>query len=151
MLLRKIFKSVSLLCVCCIMQSCQTKFHNGTLVSDEQIIMLAKDKPSKAEVENLVGYPNVIPDYTEDSWYYVYRQMTQRSFLDPVINNQVIVRITFTKNTLDTVEKFENLEFSNLKIAKEYTKSQFVKKNPIQEYIGNIGRFYKHNKKGERR
>ncbi|MDX1923808.1 MAG: outer membrane protein assembly factor BamE [Rickettsiaceae bacterium] len=134
-----------------ITQSCQMKIHSGTLITDEQIKSVAIKKTSKNEVEEKFGYPNVIPDYSKNTWYYIHRAMTKRAFFWPQIQSQRVVKLVFAGEQLASIEAIDNSHDAEIKIVDEYIRTKGSEKNPFQEYIGNIGKFHKGKKREQRR
>jgi outer membrane protein assembly factor BamE (lipoprotein component of BamABCDE complex) len=134
-----------------VISSCQYQFFSGTNITNDQLSSLQNSNLSKIEIEQKFGTPTLIPDYSQDTWYYIYRHSTKRAFFDPKIKEQKVVVIKFNNEKLDSVELLENQHNQDIKIVSEYIRTQGSEKNPLQEYVGNIGRFHKHNKKESRR
>lgn len=134
-----------------VISGCQTHFHSGTLITEDEMNQVSKSATSKAQVEEKFGTPNVIPDYSKDNWYYVHRSMTKRAFFNPLIESQRIVRFSFIDDKLMEMEAFENKHNGEIKVLEEYIRTRGTELNPIQEYIGNIGRFNSYKKKETRR
>lgn len=130
---------------------CQRPIHSGTIISDEQINSAINLKFTKDEIEERFGSPNITPDYTNDTWYYVHRDMSKRAFFNTKVQSQRIVKVTFKNNYVDNIEVQENSHNSDVKIVKEFIKSKGSEKNPVQEYIQNFGRFNKYKKEDKRR
>ena len=57
-----------------------------------------KLKPTQEELVEMVGTPTYIPDYTENTWYYIQRSLARRAWFDVKVTDQRIVKITFDKN-----------------------------------------------------
>jgi len=134
-----------------LVNSCQYPVHSGTFISDEQITELKKGDLSKTSIEEKIGSPNIVPDYSKDTWYYVYRGMTRRAFFEPVVKTQRIVELNFIGDRLDSVEVLEDRHNTTIKIVKEFIKAKGTELNPMQEYVKNFGRFNKGKKKDPRR
>lgn len=130
---------------------CQTRFNSGTLITEDEMNQVSKATTTKTQVEEKFGSPNIIPDYSKDNWYYVHRSMTKRAFLNPVIVSQRVVRFSFVNDKLMEMEAFENKHNGEIKVLDEYIRTRGTELNPIQEYIGNIGRFNSYKKKETRR
>jgi outer membrane protein assembly factor BamE (lipoprotein component of BamABCDE complex) len=133
------------------LSACQYSVHSGTKVTDAKLSEVKVSKISKAEVENILGSPNIIPDYSKDTWYYVHRDMTRRSFLIPVVKSQRIVKITFKDDSVNSIEILDDSHDKDIRIVKDYIKSKGSDKNAFQEYVQNFGRFNKYKSKEKRR
>ncbi len=134
-----------------LISSCQYPVHSGTFITDEQIKELEKGDLSMVSVEEKIGSPNIIPDFSKNTWYYVYRGMTRRAFFTPVVKTQRIVELNFTGDKLNSVEVLEDGHNSTIKVVKEYIRTKGTELNPMQEYVRNFGRFNKGKKKDTRR
>jgi len=127
--------------------ACQYHVHSGTLVTDEQISEIDKKSFTKSEIEEKLGSPNIIPDYSKDTWYYVHRNMTRRAFFMPVVQEQKVVRLSFVNDILAEVESVDNKHNPNIVVVKDYITTKGTEMNPVQEYIRNFGRFNRSSKK----
>jgi outer membrane protein assembly factor BamE (lipoprotein component of BamABCDE complex) len=134
-----------------IVSACQYPVHSGTLVNDEQIKEIEGKPFTKAEIEEKLGTPNVIPDFSENTWYYIHRNMTRRAFFLPVVHGQKIVKLTFDHDRLNAIESVDNEHNADIVVVKEYIRTKGTEMNPVQEYIRNFGRFNKTKKKPSRR
>ena len=133
------------------LSSCQYSVTSGTKITDAKLAEIKEEKISKSEVENILGSPNIIPDYSNDTWYYVHRDMTRRSFLTPVVRSQRIIKITFREDMVDSIEILDDSHDKDIRIVKDYIKSKGSDKNAFQEYVQNFGRFNKYKSKEKRR
>ncbi|NDB83473.1 MAG: outer membrane protein assembly factor BamE [Alphaproteobacteria bacterium] len=137
--------------LCFFLGGCQAKIYSGTLVSDQQIASIATNQLSKEQVQDLLGSPDSVGISNKDSWYYVYREMTKRAFLNPVIKEQIVVKLSFQNDKAINIEKLSSLEYGTNLLVEDKVVSSIKTKSPLQEYIGNMGRFYQHKKKENRR
>ncbi len=144
-------KTMLLLLLGAILSSCQYKMHSGTLITEEKIAELRDKKITKEELEEKLGAPNIIPEYSKDSWYYVHRNMTKRAFFLPVVQGQKVVKFEFKDNLLSSIDVIDNENNSEIKVVEEYTQTRGTELNPMQEYVRNFGRFNKGKKKEGRR
>ena len=144
-------KLTLLLALSAIISSCQYSIHSGTLVTEEKILELKDKKLTKAEIEGKFGTPNIVPEYSKDTWYYVHRNMTKRAFFLPVVKGQRIVRFAFSGDVLSSIEALDNENNSEIRVVEEYTQTRGTELNPMQEYVRNFARFNKGKKKDNRR
>ncbi len=134
-----------------IISSCQYQIHSGTLISEEKINELQNKPITKEELEEKLGSPSIIPEYSKDTWYYVHRNMTKRAFFLPVVQGQRIVKFVFNGEILSSIEAIDNENNADIKVVEEYTRTRGTELNPMQEYVKNFGRFNKGKKKDSRR
>lgn len=134
-----------------IITACQYPVHSGTSVTEKQIEELSGKAFTKSEVEEKLGTPNIVPDYSPNNWYYVHRNMTKRAFFMPVIKNQRVVKLTFNNDRLSAIEAIDDEHDNDVKVVKEFIRTKGTELNPFQEYVKNFGRFSKTKKKASRR
>ncbi|WPY00915.1 Outer membrane protein assembly factor BamE [Candidatus Trichorickettsia mobilis] len=124
--------------------SCQTLDVRGQYVDDSTVNKLENKNLTKAGVEELIGTPTIIPDYTPDTWYYVHRFMGKRAWFQPKTIEQRIVKIKFTKDDIiEEVVVLNDNHTEDIEVVSEYTKAYGTEQNGIQTFIKNIGRFNK--------
>ena len=134
----------TLLLMLLFISGCQTLDIRGQYVDNNAISRLETKTLTKMEVEELLGTPTIIPDYTPDTWYYVHRFMGKRAWFAPKVIEQRIVRIKFTKSDIvEEVEVLNDSHIEDIEIVSEYTKSYGTDQNSMQMIIKNIGRFNK--------
>jgi outer membrane protein assembly factor BamE (lipoprotein component of BamABCDE complex) len=101
-----------------------------------------KQKLSQAEIIDLIGTPTYVPEYSENTWYYVQRSLTRRAWFEPKVVEQRIVKITFNKEGIATgAELLTDSQNENITVQSNYTKAYGTEQNGIQKFVGNIGRF----------
>lgn len=134
-----------------LLPGCQHNFHSGSLIPNHNLENLANSSLSKSQVQELLGSPDIIPTYSPDTWYFIYRNMTKRAFFQAKVIEQKIVKISFNSDVLASINIIDNSHNSDINIVSEFIRSQGSIKNPIHEYISNIGKFHKNNNKNHRR
>ncbi len=126
------------------LHGCQTITSRGQYVDDNSLSQLERKDLTKDQVENLIGTPTIIPDYTPNTWYYVERSLAQRAWFEPKVVEQRIVKIVF--NNKDIVEEIMVINDSHkddVNIINEYTEVFGTELNGVQKFVRNIGRFNK--------
>ena len=127
-----------------VLSGCQTIETRGQFVDDNLLPQLENKRLSKAEVENLIGSPTIIPDYTSNTWYYIERTLSRRAWFRPKVMQQRVVKVIF--NDHDIIKEVIVLNDSHkedINIISEYTKTYGTELNGIQKFVRNIGRFNK--------
>lgn len=124
--------------------SCKTIESRGQYVDDNLLATLEEKRLSKSEVEDLIGTPTIIPDYTPNTWYYVQRSLARRAWFEPKVIEQKIVKITFNKkDVIEEVLVLSDSHKDDINIMGEYTKTYGTELNGLQKFVKNIGRFNK--------
>ena len=125
------------------LSSCQTIENRGQSIDSLTLKQLESKKLNKIEVVELIGTPTIIPKYSQNTWYYVERVMSQRAWLNPKIVRQKIVKITFDNNIMQEVVIINDSHKQDIEIIREYTKTYGTELNGIQKFVKNLGRFNK--------
>ncbi len=142
--LRMFLKKLFILTVLLILSGCQTVDLRGQFISDNVVNEINSKKLNKSEVINLVGTPTYVPDYTDNTWYYIQRSLTRRAWFEPKVVSQRIVQIAFEKNNkvIGAILQ-KDTQKEDIKIEPSYTKTYGTEKNIIQSFVKNIARFNK--------
>jgi len=126
------------------LSGCQTIETRGQIIDESALRELESKKLSKTEVVELIGSPTMIPEYSQDTWYYVERVMSQRAWLNPKIVKQTIVRVTFdNRNLMQEIVVINDSHRQDIEIVREYTRTYGTELNGLQKFVKNLGRFNK--------
>lgn len=138
-------KYISSVFLVLILSSCKTTSNHGQFIDDKLIKQLESKNLTKSQVEELLGTPTIIPEYTPDTYYYIENVLVSRVWFTPKISQQRVVKIIFNHNDkIDTVEVLnENNMYETITPVKSYTKAYGTELNGIQKFVKNIGRFNK--------
>lgn len=126
------------------LSACQTVDVRGHYVSDSLIAEINKGNLTQEQVIEKIGTPSYIPEYTQNTWYYMQRSLTKKAWFDPKVIEQRIVKVTFNQNNIATkAELIENSQKENINIQKEFTPTPGTELNGVQKFVKNMGRFNK--------
>ncbi|MGL4226655.1 MAG: outer membrane protein assembly factor BamE domain-containing protein, partial [Rickettsia sp.] len=64
------------------LSGCKTIENRGQSIDDSALVKLESKKLNKVEVVELIGTPSMVPEYSQNTWYYVERVMSQRAWLN---------------------------------------------------------------------
>ena len=121
---------------------CQSIDVRGQFISDKAIEEINAKKPTQEELVEMVGTPTYIPDYTENTWYYIQRSLARRAWFDVKVTDQRIVKITFDKNQkVNQAVLAKNSHDNTIAVNSLYTPTHGTEKSGIQKFVKNIGRF----------
>lgn len=127
-----------------LLTSCQTIDVRGQYVDDAALHKLQNAKMNKAEVVELIGTPTIVPEYSENTWYYAQRSLARRAWFEPKVVEQRIVKIIFDeKDVVEEVALLNDSQNEEIKVISEYTKTYGTDLNGLQKFVRNIGRFNK--------
>lgn len=126
------------------LSGCKTIENRGQSIDDSALVKLESKKLNKTEVVELIGIPTMVPEYSQNTWYYVERVMSQRSWLNPKIEKQKIVKITFDANNfMQEVVVIDDSHRQDIETVREYTRTYGTELNGLQKFVKNLGRFNK--------
>ena len=83
-----------------LLSSCQTLDIRGQYVDDTTVKEIEHKKLNKLEIENALGTPTIIPNYSTDTWYYIQRILARRAWFDPKVVEQRIVKVKRSPGSL---------------------------------------------------
>lgn len=134
--------SVLLVSALLFLSGCQSIDVRGQYVDTEAVNKINDRKLNQDEIIDLIGTPTYVPEYSENTWYYVQRSLTRRAWFEPKVVEQRIVKITFNKEGIaSNAELLTDSHNENIAVQGNYTKAYGTEQNGIQKFVGNIGRF----------
>ena len=143
--IHKVFNFASfilLLVILLILSSCKSVNIHGQYLDDQDIKKIRSKSWSKEEMFNNLGYPNFVPDYTDNTVYYLYRTNTKRAWFRPKVIEQRIVRVNFDLNGKATkVEVLDNTHNESISVRSQSTKAGGTSHSGVQKFVRNVGRF----------
>ncbi len=126
------------------LSGCKTIENRGQSIDDSALVKLESKKLNKTEVIELIGTSTMVPEYSQNTWYYVERVMSQRAWLNPKIEKQKIVKITFDANNfMQEVVVIDDSHRQDIETVREYTRTYGTELNGLQKFVKNLGRFNK--------
>jgi len=138
------FKVLLTISILIMIAGCQRIEVRGQFISDEAIKEINAKQLNKDQLISLIGNPTYIPDYTENTWYYIQRSMSKKAWFDPKVVKQRIVKIVFSgKKSVATAELLKNMHNEKITALDVYTKTRGTERTGIQKFVKNIGRFNK--------
>lgn len=142
--LKTYFTTIISVLLLLILSGCQSVDVRGQFVSDSAIKQINSKKPNQEQLIDMIGTPTYVPDYSENTWYYIQRSLSRKAWFDPKVVQQRIVKITFAKNK-NVSEAFllKNSQNEAISANSSYTKTQGTEQNSLQKFVKNIGRFNK--------
>jgi outer membrane protein assembly factor BamE (lipoprotein component of BamABCDE complex) len=100
-----------------ILTGCQTIYSRGQYIDDQQLEQLMKKGMTKEQVTTLIGSPNLVADYTPDTWYYAQRSLAYRAWFAPRVVSQRIVMVQFENGTTSEIEVFNQEHINKIMVA----------------------------------
>jgi len=122
---------------------CQSIDVRGQFVSDEAIKQINSQQPAKVQLIALVGTPTYVPDYSNNTWYYIQRSLAKRAWFDPKVVKQRIVKVVFNGDKVQEAGLLSDGQNEELSSQSNYTQTYGTQQNGIQKFVKNIGRFNK--------
>ncbi|WP_218460924.1 outer membrane protein assembly factor BamE [Rickettsia sp. TH2014] len=126
------------------LSGCKTIENRGQSIDDSALVKLESKKLNKTEVVELIGTPTMVPEYSQNTWYYVERVISQRAWLNPKIEKQKIVKMTFDANNfMQEIVVIDDSHRQDIETVREYTRTYGTELNGLQKFVKNLGRFNK--------
>jgi outer membrane protein assembly factor BamE (lipoprotein component of BamABCDE complex) len=112
----------------------------GQFIDYDTIKKIHINKLKQNDLINLIGIPTYIPDYTQNTWYYIHRVIASGIYCQSRIIDQQIIQIVFDRtHTATTINVKQNLntDYKTIMLIKR------KKPSYLQKWIKNLGRFNK--------
>lgn len=132
------------------LSGCQSVNSRGTFIDDNMIDQVRGKKLTKDQVIFSLGAPTLQPTYSPNKWYYISRNVRNKSWDEPNLIKQRIVEVIFKDGIVEDIIIHDSRHQKQIKISKDATISKGTEENPIQTFVKNFGRFNK-TKKPKRR
>ncbi len=126
-----------------LLAGCQSIDVRGQFVSDEAIKEINTQRPNKIQLMDKIGTPTYVPDYSQNTWYYIQRSLAKRAWFDPKVVNQRIVKVTFNGDKVQEAGLLSDSQNDEISSQSAYTKTYGTEQNGVQKFVKNIGRFNK--------
>lgn len=140
----KHFKVLLAISILIMIAGCQRIEVRGQFISAEAINEINAKQLNKDQLIGMIGNPTYVPDYTENTWYYIQRSMSKTAWFDPKVVKQRIVKIVFSgKKSVAKAELLKNIHNEKITVLDSYTKTRGTERTGIQKFVKNIGRFNK--------
>jgi outer membrane protein assembly factor BamE (lipoprotein component of BamABCDE complex) len=116
----------------------------GNLPDPDQVLKVQPGVDTKNEVAQLLGSPSTTGTFNNDKWYYISTRTRSIAFLEPDIEDQQVLVVSFDKTGV-----VNDMKIIGLEDAKQITPSDRVTPTLgrhitiLQQLLGNLGRFNK--------
>jgi outer membrane protein assembly factor BamE (lipoprotein component of BamABCDE complex) len=126
------------LCTAC------TPTHNirGNFLQQKQIESVVVDEDSASDIIRKLGSPTAQSTFDNSIWYYIGQETEKSGLFDAAVIDEQIVIVTFDKEsgTVNNVE-IADAQSIDLPLEKSKTKTYGNEVTPVQQFLGNLGRF----------
>lgn len=124
------------------LSGCSNLQNRGQFITNSELEKINSTKPTKSELVGIIGNPTYIPEFSQNTWYYIHRSFSERAWFDPFITNQRIVKVVFNKDgKLSRTELLNNTFDQDMTMNSDYTKTYGTEQSGIQKFVKNMGRF----------
>lgn len=113
----------------------------GNMLADYQIASVLNGQDSKADVMQKLGSPTTQSTFNENVWYYMGQTTEKRGIFDPKVTAERIVMVEFDEmGVVKSIGPLDNNRV-NVPISDRKTETAGTELSPIQDLLGNLGRF----------
>jgi len=142
---RRLALSVASIIVATLAAGCSPTIDTrGNLPDPDQVLKVQPGVDTKNEVAQLLGSPSTTGTFNNDKWYYISTRTRSIAFLEPDIEDQQVLVVSFDKTGV-----VNDMKIIGLEDAKQITPSDRVTPTLgrhitiLQQLLGNLGRFNK--------
>ncbi len=116
----------------------------GFFPESEKINKLKAGKSTKDDVVRAIGFPSSVTAFDDNTWIYIESKFKTSAFFDPKQIESKVLEVTFTdKNKIKNIRNYAVTDAENASYSREKTPTYGHSINPVQQMIGNVGKFNK--------
>jgi outer membrane protein assembly factor BamE (lipoprotein component of BamABCDE complex) len=142
---RRLAPSVASIVVAALAAGCSPTIDTrGNLPDADNVLKIQPGTDTKNEVAQILGSPSTVGTFDDDKWYYISTRTRSIAFLEPDIEDQEVLIVSFDKSGV-----VNDLKVLGLEDAKQITPNERVtptlgrELTIMQQLLGNLGRFNK--------
>ncbi|HWA42890.1 MAG TPA: outer membrane protein assembly factor BamE [Hypericibacter adhaerens] len=142
---RRVALSVASFAVAALTAGCSPTIDTrGNLPDADNVLKIQPGIDTKNEVAQLLGSPSTTGTFNDNKWYYISTRTRSVAFLEPEIEDQQVLIVSFDKTGV-----VDDLKVLGLEDAKQIEPNERVtptlgrELTIIQQLLGNLGRFNK--------
>lgn len=122
---------------------------HGNMLSPSKIEQVRVGS-NRADVESYWGPPTTVAAFDNNTWYYIGETDSQEGVFAPEVKKRQMIRVTFdaTDHVTD-VHMLDNKEAKNVNFVSRTTPTAGKQYTAAQQFIGDIGKFNKDDKKNK--
>lgn len=114
--------------------------HNGNMPEDSKIAKIAVGQ-SKNEVRDILGNPSSVTGLSDDHWIYMSSTQRKIAFLRPDEIDREILALSFEKDKVSKIEKFDLADSNDIGIDGGETKTADSNVGFFRKYFGGVGQY----------
>ena len=120
-----------------------TKIARGNYVEPYELSKIVPGETLEEEVAKTLGTPTTRAPFNDDIWYYIGEKRQKQGFLDPKVLDRRVIEIEFDPETRKVVRVQEMTDdgMVDLPLVQRTTPTAGNEISPIQQLLGNLGRF----------
>ncbi len=124
------------------LSACAASEHvDGQLPNPEKLAVIEVGVHTRDDVAKIIGSPSTTPLFDDDSWYYIKRVTQQVAFFEPVLIDQKIVAIVFSKEgTVADIVLYHEEDGHEIAMVERITPTQGRKLSVWEQLLSNFGR-----------
>ena len=133
------------------LSACAASEHvDGQLPNPEKLAVIEVGVHTRDDVAKIIGSPSTTPPFDDDSWYYIKRVTQQVAFFEPVLIDQKIVAIVFSKEgTVADIVLYHEEDGHEIAMVERITPTQGRKLSVWEQLLSNFGRLPDGDMSGE--
>lgn len=142
---RRLALSVASLVVAALAAGCTPTIDTrGNLPDADNVLKIQPGIDTKNEVAQLLGSPSTVGTFSDSKWYYISTRTRSLAFLEPEIEDQQVLIVSFDKSGV-----VDDMKIIGIEEAKQITPNERVtptlgrELTVLQQLLGNLGRFNK--------
>ena len=123
--------------------ACVKAHHSrGYVFNQEHVEALTPGTSTRDDVLALLGSPTSISQYEQERWHYIGREFSQKSVLEPELETQQILTISFNEDgTVADLGQKDKKDAKAIESVSRTTPTAGHELGIMEQLLGNFGRF----------
>lgn len=134
-----LFAAMTILLMACT----PTQATHGNIVEDYRLAEVTPGISTRQNVLQSLGSPTTQAPFDDTIWYYIGQKTEKSGIFDPKVVEEKIVVVTFDPEGVVETAEVVDANRINIPRAREKTRTGGNEVTPMQQILGNIGRFNK--------
>ncbi len=120
-----------------------TEAVHGNMLQDYQMTDIKPGVDTQSDVLRKLGSPTTKAPFNDNVWYYIGQQTQKKGILDPKVEKERVVVVTFNdQGLLSTIQDVDNKRM-DIPYVRDKTATSGHEITFLQQLLGNMGRFNK--------
>ncbi|MBS0236410.1 MAG: outer membrane protein assembly factor BamE [Proteobacteria bacterium] len=141
---KSLLRVILLIVGCITVSGCvpNKEYYGGYNFPEDYEKKLVANKTTLAQVQESMGSPTSESSFGDKTYYYIGQHQSRVAFLQPKMESQLVLALTFDKHDiLRSVKSYSLAEANEVDFDDSRTRLYGSETGPLEQIVGNIGKF----------